>query len=207
MIASFSNYSTGPKPNCPVLSPGGGIDVAGPGVNILTTKLNSSYATESGTSFASPHAAGLVALYIAANGRAHSLQDTYNIRQAIVNNSQPQTQWTPAGIPYGSAPYEPLFNPANDANVGPEPLAYPSEMWVPAPIITSESMTALGFQISFPIVPGYTYTVQQMASLNSSNSWANLTSTNGAGSLATVTVTDPNPNAISFYRVLRQPAP
>ena len=68
-------------------------------------------------------------------------------------------------------------------------------------------MTAQGFQISFPTVPGYTYTVQQTASLNPSNAWANLTSTNGAGSLATVTVTDTNQNTISFYRVLRQPAP
>jgi hypothetical protein len=68
-------------------------------------------------------------------------------------------------------------------------------------------MTAQGFQISFNTVPGYTYTVQQMASLNPASAWANLTSTNGAGSVATVTMTDTNPNATSFYRVMREPTP
>ena len=56
-------------------------------------------------------------------------------------------------------------------------------------------------------MPDYTYTVQQTASLNSTNSWVNLTSTNGVGSLATVTVTDTNQSAMSFYRVVRLPAP
>ncbi len=68
-------------------------------------------------------------------------------------------------------------------------------------------MTAQGFQISFPTVPGYTYTVQQTSSLNLSGCVTNLTSTNGAGSLAPVTVTDPTPVTARFYRVMRVPAP
>jgi subtilisin family serine protease len=201
-IWSGSDFSEGPKSPDYVSSPGVGIDVAAPGVNILSTTTNSGYATGTGTSFASPHAAGLVALYIAANGRAESFQDVMNIRQAIVNYSQPETQWTPRGNPFN-----PVTDNSNDNNVGYEPLAFPSEAWIPLPNITSESMTAQGFQISFPTVPGYNYTVQSTASVNSTNQWSNLVSTNGAGSLATVMVTDPNQNAASFYRVMRQPAP
>lgn len=139
------------------------------------------------------HASGLVALYIAANGRATNAQGVYAIRQALINSGQAQTNW---GV---QNTYDP------DGNE--EPLGIPSENWIPLPNITGAGMTALGFQISFPTVPGYTYTVQQTASLNSTNSWVNLTSTNGVGSLATVTVTDTNQSAMSFYRVVRLPAP
>ena len=177
-----------------VLSPGFAMDVAAPGVNILSTYKGGDYAFLTGTSMASPHATGLVALYIAANGRATNAAGVYRIRQAIVDSSQPQTQWA-------------SYPNTGDPDGNPEPLAMPSENWVPKPDILAESMTAQGFQISFSTVPGYTYTVQQTASLNSSNAWVHLASTNGAGSLATVTVTDTNPNATSFYRVMREPTP
>jgi hypothetical protein len=137
-----------------------------------------------------------VALYIAANGRATNAQGVYAIRQALINSGQPQLDWTNA---YDNNTYDP------DGNL--EPLGIPSESWVPAPNITSESMTAQGFQISFPTVPGYIYTVQSTSSLNLSNAWANLISTNGVGSLATVTINDTNQNAFSFYRVMRQATP
>ena len=177
-----------------VLSPGFAMDVAAPGVNILSTYKGGDYAIMTGTSMASPHAAGLVALYIAANGRATNAAGVYRIRQAIVDSSQPQTQWA-------------SYPNTGDPDGNPEPLAMPSENWVPKPDILAENMTAQGFQISFNTVPGYTYTVQQMASLNPASAWANLTSTNGAGSVATVTMTDTNPNATSFYRVMREPTP
>jgi hypothetical protein len=77
----------------------------------------------------------------------------------------------------------------------------------PSVTITNASMTAQGFQFSFSIVPGYTYTAQQTTLLNPTNAWVNLTSTNGVGSPTTVTVTDTNRNAISFYRVLVQSTP
>jgi subtilisin len=193
-IWSFSNFSLIRHDPSLVLSPGFAIDVAAPGVNILSTYKGGDYAFMTGTSMASPHAAGLVALYIAANGRATNAAGVYKIRQAIVDNSQPQTQW--ASYPNTADP---------DGN--PEPLAMPSENWVPKPDILAESMTAQGFQISFTTVPGYTYTVQQTSSLNTSNVWANLTSTNGTGSLTTVTATDPTPSAMRFYRLARQPTP
>ncbi len=77
-IASFSNYSQIQRTNLnnttyannTVFSSGLAIDLSAPGVNILTTGVGSNYVTVSGTSFAAPHVAGLVALYIAANGRA-----------------------------------------------------------------------------------------------------------------------------------------
>lgn len=52
--ASWSNY-------------GNFIDVAAPGVSIVTTKMGNSYSKWSGTSFSSPAAAGVVALIMAAN--------------------------------------------------------------------------------------------------------------------------------------------
>ena len=53
-LASFSNY-------------GNWIDIAAPGVSILTTTNGGSYSSWSGTSFSSPIAAGLGALIISAN--------------------------------------------------------------------------------------------------------------------------------------------
>jgi subtilisin family serine protease len=197
VIAYFTDYSTLFHVPAFVNAPGAGIDLTEPGVNILSTYTNSGYATLSGTSMSCGFASGLVALYIAANGRATNAQGVYAIRQALINSGQPQSDW-PTDI-NGGYTYDPdgFF----------EPLGIPSESWVPAPNITSASMTAQGFQISFPTVPGYTYTVQSTGSLNMSNTWSNLTSTNGTGSLATVTVTDTNQNAISFYHVLQLPAP
>lgn len=63
--ASFSN--TGPH-----------IDVAAPGVNILSTYLNAGYDSLNGTSMAAPHVSGLAALLKACNSRLSNTQ-IYNI--------------------------------------------------------------------------------------------------------------------------------
>ncbi len=94
-FADFTNYSSNVTGSNPVNSPGAAIDVAGPGVDILSTYPGGGYANASGTSMASPHVAGLVALEIAANGRANNAADVYAIRQTIIDSAQDQANWGP----------------------------------------------------------------------------------------------------------------
>jgi uncharacterized membrane protein len=89
-FASFSNYSNYATASNPVTSSGAAIDLLMPGVDIYSTYKNGGYATSSGTSMASPHAAGLAALYIAANGRADDAADVEAIRQALIDNAVAQ---------------------------------------------------------------------------------------------------------------------
>jgi subtilisin family serine protease len=197
-IASFSNFSKVAHVPSYVTSPGLGIDVTAPGVHIFSTFLTSTsgYTYLDGTSMAAPHVTGLVALYIAANGRGYSAQDVYNIRQIIMDNSQPQSDWP--GYPNTGGP-----------NNSPEPLAHASENWVPQPNILRAEPTADGFQISFPTVPGYTYTPQYTDCLTPPQ-WNELATNlvSGGASLNTNTITLPelNPTAL-WYRVVRKAAP
>jgi hypothetical protein len=85
-FATFSNYSASVVTDNPVISPGAAIDLLCPGVSIYSTYKNGGYAWGSGTSMSSPHAAGLAALYIAANGRATDANGVYDIRQALIDN-------------------------------------------------------------------------------------------------------------------------
>ncbi|MFM8577893.1 MAG: S8 family peptidase, partial [Planctomycetaceae bacterium] len=72
-LASFSNYGAT------------SVDLAAPGVSILSTTPNNTYASYSGTSMATPHVTGAVALLAAANPPATSSQ----IRSAILSSSVP----------------------------------------------------------------------------------------------------------------------
>jgi len=90
-FASFSNFSGHNTTLNPVSSPGLAIDLIMPGVDIYSTYKDGGYAQASGTSMASPHAAGLAALYIAANGRATSMLSVMNLRQALVDMGMPQS--------------------------------------------------------------------------------------------------------------------
>ena len=72
-LASFSNYGATT------------VDVAAPGVGIYSTVPNSGYASYSGTSMATPHVTGTVALLAAANPGATASQ----IRSAILGTAVP----------------------------------------------------------------------------------------------------------------------
>src|SRR6266542_1625851 len=114
-LASFSNYSRSVVAGNPVTSPGAAIDLAAPGVNIASTYLNGGYATMSGTSMASPHAAGAAALYIAAHSRATNAAGVYAIRQALINMAQPQNLWGSASTQDPDGNFEGLVYVANIA--------------------------------------------------------------------------------------------
>ena len=104
-FASFTNFSSNVVAGNFVTSPGAAIDVAGPGVDILSTYPGGGYAIGSGTSMASPHVAGLAALEVAANGRALNAAGVYQIRQALIDSAQAQADWGPANT----------FDPDNNA--------------------------------------------------------------------------------------------
>jgi len=132
-----------PQPDYPV-SPGGAIDVAAPAVFIRypTWDDSSGYNYTHGTSFAAPHVAGLVALYIAANGRATNEYGVYKIRQAIIDAGLPQSQWRPKGNPFDA-----ITNSTGDPDTNPEPLAIASENWVPRPVITNTAGAPGNFSV------------------------------------------------------------
>ena len=97
-FTSFSNY-------------GRGIDMAAPGVSIFSTYKSNSYATLTGTSMASPHVAGAIALYKASHPSA-----TYSdIINAVKNmGTKPSTICDNNGKGYFT----------NDKDIYREPLLY-----------------------------------------------------------------------------------
>lgn len=90
----FSNYSSTVVSGNPVSSPGAAIDLAAPGVSVLSTWNDGGTNSISGTSMSSPHVAGIAALYIAEKGLSPtSDSDVYAVRQALIDNGQPQSDW------------------------------------------------------------------------------------------------------------------
>jgi Subtilase family/Peptidase inhibitor I9 len=69
-LANFSNY-------------GSSVDIAAPGVDILSTFYNDEYGLESGTSMAAPHVAGYAALYKA----HHPLSSPAQVRSLLINTA------------------------------------------------------------------------------------------------------------------------
>lgn len=104
-FAAFSNYSNSVTDN-PVLpdgsqvtSPGNAIDLVLPGVNLWSAWYDGSYVQLSGTSMASPHAAGLAARYIAEHGPVTGASGVAAVRQALIDNAIAQND--PMGLTNG----------------------------------------------------------------------------------------------------------
>jgi subtilisin family serine protease len=87
-LSNSDQADSGGTVSLEVTSPGLAIDLVLPGVDILSTYPGGGYTTMSGTSMASPHAAGLAALHIAANGRAGDAAGVVAVRQALIDNGK-----------------------------------------------------------------------------------------------------------------------
>ncbi len=97
-LADFSNF-------------GGVVDIAAPGVCITSTWKGSAYATISGTSMASPHTAGAIALYLLGRPKPTNALEVAMVKNAIISSAFLQSG--PQGFSGDPDPYrEPLLNAA-----------------------------------------------------------------------------------------------
>lgn len=98
-LASFS--SRGPIPGISAIKP----DVSAPGVSVRSSVRNSGYGSMSGTSMATPHVAGVVALMLSARPslKGNPAQIAALLRQSVVSASVPFSQ-TCGGTSSGTRP-------------------------------------------------------------------------------------------------------
>lgn len=95
--AFFSDFSESVIEGHPVESPGLAIDIAMPGVNVLSF-WHGDLVRKTGTSMASPMAAGVIALLVAEFGKPIDSTGVYNLRQYVIDNAFPQEGWRTDGI-------------------------------------------------------------------------------------------------------------
>lgn len=192
-MAGYSNFSASNHLNRVVVSPGAAIDVSAPGNSVGTTLPGSAYSPGgySGTSCACPHAAGLVALYIATHGRAYDAAGVYRIRQAVVDAAQPQSEWNSGEI--------------RDRDSKHEGLARASVEWATnSPKVTRFSCDETTARIDFTTLSGYRHVLQSSESLGDQSPWQSMMEIDGDGGISSLV--DPRNGALrKFYRVSTNP--
>jgi subtilisin len=127
-FACFSNF-------------GEAVDIAAPGVRILSTYLNGMYATSSGTSMAAPHVAGGVAVFVLDTGYSGGA-GAAAVMAAMESAGYTTPQGGPCGFTGDPDEYpEPLLHIGSSCQTeggepAPTPTPAPSETPAPAPTAT-----------------------------------------------------------------------
>lgn len=126
-LGDFTNFGAAIVAGNPVTSPGASIDIAAPSVDVLSTAPDGAYVTMSGTSTAAPHVVGVAALHIAAIGRASNAAEVNGIRQSMIDDGVPMTDWRSDDFDIGSdldPNHEPLVSGVVSAPIPPPVIEY-----------------------------------------------------------------------------------
>ncbi|MBI4037682.1 S8 family serine peptidase [Candidatus Curtissbacteria bacterium] len=194
--ASFSNF-------------GNGVDVAAPGVNILSTNFVGKYASFSGTSMASPHVAGEAALiwttsYNTSNQAVvDRILSTANLSALAGSNFGRIDAFAAVGgsgipLPSPSPSPTPLPSPSPSPSPTPLPSPSPSPSPVPiscdAPVIISHSDTrpTSGGTVSFAWNPVAGVTLYRVQRQRTDGTWNTRTTSSSTSFTGSDVLNDPN---------------